>query len=372
MKAKVEMQEQKRIVFLDWLRIIACFMVMVIHSCEPFYFDAEGNTCFLSKSAAFWSSWLDSLCHACVPLFVMTSSYLLFPVTRPTGEFFRRRLVRVFVPYAVWMCIYTAAWGDWARLPFNFPFAGGHLWFVYMLIGLYLLMPLLSPWAEKASEKEVRGWLVLWFVTTLFPFIRRFWLAQFGAPEFGPVPFLWGEAPWNRFGAFYYVSGFFGYMLLGFYFRRFVPTLTWRRTLALAVPIWTVGMAIVWSFFYFRIPDGAGYPVLRPYAFAMDLETSWEFCGFGIALMATAYFLVIRKFNFKGGFYRRVVRPLSEASYGTYLLHMLILVPVVGCCRQHFSPPVTMILTAIATYVLASAAGVLLRRIPFVGRWIVG
>ena len=30
-----------RIVFLDWLRIIACFMVMVIHSSEPFYLGGE-------------------------------------------------------------------------------------------------------------------------------------------------------------------------------------------------------------------------------------------------------------------------------------------------------------------------------------------
>ena len=135
-------EKGNRVVFLDWLRIIACFMVMLVHTCEPFYFDADGNTFFQSKDAAFWASWLDSLVRCCVPLFVMASSYLLFPVTRPTGEFFRRRLVRVFVPYVVWLCVYTAAWGEWAKLPFNFPFAGGHLWFVYMLIGLYLLMPL--------------------------------------------------------------------------------------------------------------------------------------------------------------------------------------------------------------------------------------
>ena len=88
--------------------------------------------------------------------------------------------------------------------------------------------------------------------------------------------------------------------------------------------------------------------------------------------MTVAYFLLIRKLNFSGGFYRRVVRPLSEASYGTYLLHMLILVPVVGCFRQHLPPAATMIAAAVATYVLASAAGVALRRIPFIGRFIVG
>ena len=67
-----------------------------------------------------------------------------------------------------------------------------------------------------------------------------------------------------------------------------------------------------------------------------------------------------------------MVRPLSEASYGTYLLHMLVLVPVVAYYRQFLSPPVTMVATTVTTYILASAAGLLLRRIPLVGRFIVG
>ena len=37
------------------------------------------------------------------------------------------------------------------KLLFNFPDEGGHLWFVPMLAGLYILMPLLSPWAEEVS-----------------------------------------------------------------------------------------------------------------------------------------------------------------------------------------------------------------------------
>lgn len=78
-----------RVVFLDWLRVIACFMVMVVHACEPYYFDDDGNTFFGTESAAFWSSLIDSVVRCCVPLFVMASSYLLFPVTRPTGEFLR-------------------------------------------------------------------------------------------------------------------------------------------------------------------------------------------------------------------------------------------------------------------------------------------
>ena len=365
--------ESKRIVFLDWLRVVACFMVMVVHSCEPFYFDADGNTCFLSAGDAFWACWIDSAVRAAVPLFVMASSFLLFPLKRDTGAFFRRRFVRVLIPFFVWSAVYTVAWkGDWVQLAFNFPMAtGGHMWFVPMLCGLYLLMPLLSPWAEAATEREVRGWLLLWLATTTLPFVRLLWSTCFGEPMFGAVPYLWGECPWNHFGALYYVSGFFGYLLLGLYFRRFVPELSWRRTLALAVPLWIVGMAIVGGVFYARIP-GPPFPVTRPYALAVSLEASWEFCSTGVALTVAAYFLVLRKLNAAGWFHARIVRPLAEASYGTYLLHMLVLTSVVAFYRPRLDTPLTIAATAATSFVISSLASCLLRRIPVVGRFIAG
>ena len=159
-----QMSDNKRIVFLDYLRVIACFMVMVVHACECFYFGGDGGLHYDSAGDAFWATWIDSAVRACVPLFVIASSYLLFPVTKPTGEFFKRRLVRVVVPFVIWCALYVWRFdGKPIDCLFNFPMAtGGHLWFVPMLLGLYILMPLLSPWAEKASEKEVRGCLILW------------------------------------------------------------------------------------------------------------------------------------------------------------------------------------------------------------------
>ena len=90
-----------RVVFLDWLRVIACFIVMVIYSCEPFYLGGEvpNVTSIANKWDAIWISFVESVCCVCVPLFVMASSYLLFPLKKPTGEFFRRRLVRIVVPF---------------------------------------------------------------------------------------------------------------------------------------------------------------------------------------------------------------------------------------------------------------------------------
>ena len=368
------MMQNGRIAFLDYLRVFACLMVMFVHACEQYYFGSDGGFHIASAGDAFWVTAVDSASRAAVPLFVIASSYLLFPLTKPTGEFFRRRLVRVAVPFAVWCALYVWRFdGKPVDCLFNFPMAtGGHLWFVPMLLGLYLLMPLLSPWAEKASEREVRGWLVVWLFTTTFPFLRVLALKMLGEPSYGSVPFLYGECPWNSFGAFHYVSGFFGYLLLGLYARKFLPCLSWRATVRAALPLWIVGMAIVWYGFYGRIPFAGAYPVTGSYAQVVELERSWEFCGTGVLMTVVAYFLVLRKFDWRGALYRRVVLPISQASYGMYLIHMLILVPVTAWLRPHLGNPACIFAIAALTYALSAAIALCLRALPVAGKWLCG
>ncbi len=365
---------KKHIVFLDYLRVIACLMVMIVHACEPFYLGGDGLL-IASKWNGAWATVIDSAMRACIALFVMASAYLLFPVTRPTGEFFARRFRRVVIPFLIWMCVYNWRFdGSWGKLFFNFPMdiIGGHLWFVPMLCGLYLVMPLLSPWAEKVTARELRGWIGVWAFTTTFPYLRAVWGWLFGAPSFGAVPYLYGECPWSGFGMFHYVSGFFGYMLIGFYMRKFAGAWSWRRTLSCAIPLWLVGYAAVFIPFFVRIPDGMGYPVSAPYAMAVSLEVSWDFASTGVALTALAYFLVIRKFVAEGSFYRHVIRPLADASYGTYLIHMLVLAEVSEWLNPRVTAPVAIMGTAFVTFVAASLLSMGLKRIPKLGPYLCG
>lgn len=367
--------QKERVVFLDYLRAVACFMVMAIHSCEPFYLGGEAPnvTSIADKWDMLWIVITECLCRACVPLFVMTSSYLLFPVGRPTGEFFRRRFMRIVVPFAIWAVAYVACFGSgaasWGKMLFNFPDEGGHLWFVPMLIGLYVLMPLLSPWAERVGSKELRGWIVAWLVTTSFPFLRQLWGSMYGEPPFGAVPYLWGECPWNAFGAFHYVSGFVGYVLLGLWFRKFAPSLDRRKARNIAMPIWIAGAAVMSLPFFFFVRS---FPFSAPYQAAVVMETSIEYCSTGVALTTFAAFLVFRTFSSAGWFHRKVVQPISEASYGMYLLHMFVLAPVFALLRPHLPTPLAILATAAATFSCSALAAILVRRIPVVGKWICG
>lgn len=84
------------IAWVDFLRILACFLVVLAHCCDPFVGSFDGS--FNFKSAVFWGS----LVRPCVPLFAMISGVLLFPVTLEMGAFYSRRLKRVVVPLIVW------------------------------------------------------------------------------------------------------------------------------------------------------------------------------------------------------------------------------------------------------------------------------
>ena len=339
------MNTTQREVWIDWMRVAACFMVMVVHATEPFYLGGEG-TLILTKSDAIWASFFDSFVRACVPLFVIASSYLQFPLHYSAGEFLRRRAARILIPFAVWTLVYAFLWGEpvtnLKSLLLNFNYAAGHLWFVYMLIGIYLIMPLLSPWAEKVSKKELLVYLGICFATYLIPFIREAASTQTpiiygptGIPNPAKYP-LWGEASWNSYGMFYYVSGFIGYLLLGLYFRRFVGQLSWKKTLAIALPAWGLGFAIAFGDFLRRAFEYCGgvFPLEGKTGVAAILETSWVNDSIGVALMAIGWVLIFRKITATGCFYDKILLPVSRASYGMYLSHMIVLASVSGWLRN--------------------------------------
>jgi Uncharacterized protein conserved in bacteria len=387
-------KDEKREIWLDWLRVTACFLVMATHSCEPFYLGGEGSL-ILTRTDALWVSVLNVIPRAAIALFIFTSSYLQFPLHYPTGEFFRRRAVRILIPFVFWCIVYALVWGEpvqnFKDLLLNFNYAAGHLWFVYMLIGVYLIMPLLSPWAEKVGKRELQIYLCIWLFTTLIPLIRQ-WVGGPAPVVYGPsgIPNaakypLWGEASWNTYGLFYYLSGFIGYLLLGLYFRKFVGRISWGKTLAIAIPAFLVGFVICSGGFLYHVwLDSKNYfPVEGPVGMAALWEGPWLNDTFGVALMTLGWILVFRKIETGGRFYEKVLLPVSKASYGMYLCHMLLLGIISAWLRSAlgigeagtlgiWTTPVQILGTAVLSFCGVALFCVLVQKIPKVGKWLIG
>ena len=80
------MQDSERIVFVDYIRVVACFLVMLVHASENFYAaDASGlagNVSMLANEAnRLWVAFYDGgVARTCVPLFMVVSAFLLVPL----------------------------------------------------------------------------------------------------------------------------------------------------------------------------------------------------------------------------------------------------------------------------------------------------
>jgi peptidoglycan/LPS O-acetylase OafA/YrhL len=174
-------------------------------------------------------------------------------------------------------------------------------------------------------------------------------------------------------------------MLLGLYIRRFVGEWSWKRTLAVGLPAWLVGFAICFISFIVAVEtDAQGvYPVEGPMGMAAVWETTWINDTASVALMTIGWILLFRKCTCSGRFYQRILLPVSKASYGMYLCHMIVLALVSTWLRSTlgtglegalgvWTTPLQIICTAFGTFIITAIFSTLMQRIPLVGKWIIG
>ena len=316
-----------RVVFVDYIRVVACFLVMLVHASENFYAaDSSGLagcvSMLVNEDNRFWVAFYDgTLGRISVPLFMIVSAFLLVPMKSgyTMTSFYKRRLLRVVPPMVVFMFAYTflpLLWNgmtweqsmtDLKHLPFNFPSMAGHLWFMYPLISVYLIIPVVSPWLERASARDERVFLALFFVSSFTPFVHKF-----------ITPEVWGECFWNGYGMFWYVSGYLGYLVLAHYVRVHIK---WSRAkrMRIGAAAAVVGMVFTgWSFWVMGTP---GVLIDTPM-----LEWAWEFCTPNIIIATFGVFLMFSCIERSST--PRVIAELSRLSFGIYLIHLFFLAPI--------------------------------------------
>jgi len=176
---------------LDALRLLACFAVVVLHA------NAIFAKYYPDPTEPGW--WAASICNAmvrwCVPFFVIITGFLSISSTScwPPEKFYAKRLIRLLPVMAFWVGFYSLVM--WAKegcslsglaksALMGFPYY--HLWYLYMLLGLYLA----TPFLVRAAAVVPRSWrgrvcaVLFIFCSGLDAFLR------FEHPVFFPWP-LW-------------------------------------------------------------------------------------------------------------------------------------------------------------------------------------
>lgn len=379
----MEYGRQNNIGWVDLLRVLACFMVVFSHSCDAFVaqFDAD-RASFLTGVFG------GSLMRASVPLFVMMTGVLLLPVGQGYDlvSFYRKRIGRILPPLVFWsvaLPLLMYAYFNYTNpstcnpqvavdgytvqqlvqriytFVFNFNFDTTPLWYLYMLIGLYLLMPVLNAWLVQASQRELKVVLGLWVVSLFLPYLKMLAPVLGYQGNYGNMELL-GMCDWNIYGTFYYFSGFVGYLVLAYYLKRYPLQWSWGKMLAIMIPLFVAGYAIT----------AGGYILTQEhfpgnYAY---LEIVWYFNGINVFMMTLPLFAIVQKMAVRS---RRWLSRLASLAFGIYLCHFVFVFVCYDLYDMAMLPYwVRIPCIAVTTFAIATLVAWLMSRAAFTARFV--
>ena len=380
----LKQKQNGHVVWLDVVRLVAMFMVICCHCSDPFNFY-PGIAPNIDQ-IKFWGAAYGAFLRPCVPLFVTITGALLLPVRDEASLFYKKRVPRILFPFLIWSMIYnlfpwfTGLLGikpevlldffpysgeevmrqslevsiDYIlQIPFNFSLLAVHMWYIYLLIGIYLYLPIFSAWVEKASERAKLYFLLGWGVTLLLPYYTTF-----------VAPYLWGSCSWNSFGMMYAFAGFNGYLLLGHYLRNLECSL--GRILLFGIPMFVVGYAV--TFFGFRY-----ITALPEYSDEM-LELFFTYCSLNVAMMTIPVFMLIKKVTISSEWMKKMLANLTRCGFGIYMVHYFLTGPSVILMR-YIGVPVCLQIAMAAVVAFAASwlfIWLLYRVLGKRAKWLVG
>lgn len=365
--------QSQRVVWLDVVRLVAMFTVVCCHSADPFNFY-PGEPPANIDEIKWWGAAYGSVLRPCVPLFVMLTGALLLPVKQTASVFYKKRIGRVFWPFLLWSVLFnlfpwvtgllgfspdvilnffpysgeevsrqalSVSMGYIGQIPFNFSLLAVHMWYIYLLIGLYLYMPIFSAWVEKASERAKLWFLAAWGVTLFLPYYREF-----------VDPYIWGACSWNEFSMLYYFAGFNGYLLLGHYLRNHIPSLS--KSLLWGIPMFIIGLLVTFKGFRFITTQAEYTPE--------QLELFFYYCSPNVVMMTIPLFVWAAHVNVKSELAVKALTNLTACGFGVYMIHYLFTGPGVVIARAMGVPvSLQIIVGAIMAFVVSWALVALIR-----------
>lgn len=340
--------QEGRVAYADFLRVLATLAVLIIH--------LTGNWVeSLSPGSGAWQVFnvYNGLMRWAVPMFVMLSGmFMLDPAKDLTPGRFLRHLARIVAALLVWGMVYAVVGPllDGQKLTLggllsaltgvlrgNTAF---HLWFLYMILGLYLVTPILRAFVRGAGQREFLYFFLFYFLLCiLLPTLLQFRQSALVNAYLGKL--------YLSTSALRYV----GYYVAGYYLQHFPPNPAARP-------------AIFFLGIFGGIVTVAG-TALHPEGLIL-----YGYCTPNVAFLTVALFLLAQQAD--GVFQRWNLSGLSKVTFGIYLAHMLFLMLMskLGLSVMSFFPALAVPVLAILVFLCSFLVAWLVSKLPLVGKYL--
>lgn len=354
--------QQKRIAYLDHLRIIATFGVIILHVAAPSMYSD-----FLTTD---WQllNFFNSCTRWTVPVFVMISGvFFLDPLKNiPIKQLYTKNILRIVISFIAWStfyfilekCIYF-----YKTSQFYFSLGetittivGGHyhLWFLFMIVGLYMATPIFR---SICQQKET----IVYFLIFSFVFnILYNTIFKFAAPLLPESSILTCLQMFDKTIstiAFNSVMGYSFYFVLGYYLHNYLHSKKWLLALSFTG---LIGFGITYGSTHLAT------------SITGELTTAYDNLTLGVMLESVGIF-ALAKLLLNNANLSSFVKSLSRCSFGIYLIHaagitiaFLIMDKIPSVSPILYVPIISLLVFAVSFLI-----SYLLNNIPFLNRYIV-
>lgn len=170
-KKKLDSNNNQRIISLDILRVIACFLVCYCHivsESQYIYINSiDGNWIFVTLTFI--------ISKIAVPIFFMISGALMLKEEQDTGKMLKKTFLRIIIPLFIFSALIyfkdNLSISVSNILEFFNQFLKGSIlipyWYLYSLIGIYIMTPFISTLVNNLDDKKYKQLIILGFVFTI-------------------------------------------------------------------------------------------------------------------------------------------------------------------------------------------------------------
>lgn len=287
------------------LRVVATISVILVHVTAEVLYQYGYISNFVWSTGNVY----DSLVRFCVPVFVMLTGVLMLSRTYELGEFLKKRFSRIVLPFLFWSLVYVLfALNDNISAGHEMSFleiiewvihqllngSSYHLWYIYMIIGIYLFVPIISKWIQNATEKEILYFISIWIFTLIInqPVLCRFRINI----------------------DLTYFSGFIGYLVLGYYLS--IKSFTYSKSVMNVIAVFLIFLGVSITIFgtYFLSHDSNNFE-----------EYFYNYNTLNVLMVSVGLFLFFKNVEISNPTVLKTSNFISKYSYGIYLVHILVL-----------------------------------------------
>ena len=341
---------RRRYIYIDTLNIISIIAVLFLHH--------NGGVHYFGRS----SNWVTSLIaetvfYFAVPLFVMITGTTLLGYRQKydTKTYFKKRFLKVLIPSIAWMLI-MFCWHVFIRKDLTITnwspsgiiniFTSSQentvYYYLFVILGLYLTIPLFAPLADKKYRK------LLWYGVGAF-FVFNALLPNLSK--------LVGISYNNDLSL--QIGSYVVYIFLGHLLSTAKIPKKYRVLLYLGGVL-----AIIWRY---------TTTLNASFAHGYLIKTTWGYTQFHTIILASAVYVFVKNLPLDKISERAktVLAKLASCSFGIYLCHILVMYYEGGILKRIGVPTASWIyrfLCPFLTYALCVGLVLILKKIPFVRR----